>query len=447
METLWSEDRARYVYDPLYGAFYLPDFVWDIITCPELQRLREIRLCNTNSLCLTGGANINRYEHSLGTCHLAYECVKSWPPLKPIQVKEQRCLLLAALLHDVAGAAFGHSVDYIESRDGFKHGAAFEFVALGDRGADYSYKSTLMEPVFFGMLGEIGSRLRNEEDLTSIGQLIRGEGRLGALISGSMDLDNIDNVYRLAYHIGLVNSGENALRLAKSIWIENGRLTVKRDAIDLVKDWHELRKRLYLVLLLNPDEFAAKCMLSEAIEVAKKRGVHLFWYDVDFELLKRLSEVSSETLDIVRRLMRGDLYGCLQILSSDKTSWYDLITDGSCREEIEKQLSDMVREANALPSQFKSALIAIHTILDVDKVERQVEVQTDDGDIVVVGNRSRRVLVGIFLKNLDLNMTNIRRLPPSSLRSLRKWITEYFAVNLADENVKAVELYSEVNGK
>lgn len=100
-----------YLYDPLYGTIYLPDFIWDVISCPELQRLREVRLCNINSLCLSGGANINRYEHAIGTCHLAQECLNSWPPLNPISEKEQKLFVLAALLHDVASAAFGHSVE------------------------------------------------------------------------------------------------------------------------------------------------------------------------------------------------------------------------------------------------------------------------------------------------------------------------------------------------
>lgn len=447
MIPLWAEDKSRYIYDPLYGAFHLPEFVWDVLTSPELQRLREIRLCNINSLCLTGGANINRYEHALGTCHLAYECVKSWPPLRPIEIEEQKSLLLAALLHDVAGAAFGHSVEYIESREGFRHGEAFEYVALGDRGSDYTYKSTLLEPVFFGMMGELGSRLKSKEAVKSIGELISGKGRHGALINGSMDLDNIDNVYRLSYHIGLVKSGENALKLAKLIWTENGKLTVKRNAVELIKEWHSLRKKLYLTLLLNPDEFSAKCMLSEAIELAKKRNFHLFWYDVDFELLKRLSEVSSEAMDIVTRLMKGDLYGCVQILSSGNISKYDLLTDVSCREVMEKELSVMIRRADGLPSQFKSALIAIHVILDVNKVERQVEVQTDGGETVVVGSQSRRLLVGVFLKNVDLNMNKIQRLPPITLQAIRKWVRDYFVVNLEDADLKDWELYSEVRSE
>ena len=44
---------------------------------PEVQRLREVRLCNINSLCITGSANTNRYEHSVGTAFLAQINIES----------------------------------------------------------------------------------------------------------------------------------------------------------------------------------------------------------------------------------------------------------------------------------------------------------------------------------------------------------------------------------
>src|SRR5882762_6966065 len=104
-------NNKRYILDSLYGVIHLPSYVWDVLTTPEIQRLREVRLCNINSLCLTGGANINRFEHSLGTAHLAVECVEAWP--RGLQAATKRHIILAALLHDVGTAPFGHSVQYV----------------------------------------------------------------------------------------------------------------------------------------------------------------------------------------------------------------------------------------------------------------------------------------------------------------------------------------------
>jgi len=434
--------KKRYVYDPLYGIIYLPEFIWDVLDCPEIQRLREVRLCNINSLCLTGGANINRYEHAIGTYYLAKECLDSRPPLHPVGEKEQKLFLLAALLHDVASAAFGHSVEYIESKQGFEHEKAFEYVVLGERGEAYEYKRATLEPIFFGLPREIRSKI-GENDLETIDKLIAGKSRLGPLINSTMDLDNIDNVYRLGYHIGIVKSGEIPLKLAKSLYIENDALILKKEAVPLVEEWHELRKKLYLLLLLNPEEFSAKCMLTEAIELAKTKSVHPFdWYDVDYKLLEKLSDISSESAIVVSRLMKGDLYGCIAIFSTAKTDNYGFFTDTNSRKQLEDDLNKRIR--SKFSPRFKSSLVATHPIIDVNKTERQVRIQTDDGKIAQIGTSSNRLLIAVFFKNVDLNMYRICEISSDVMSGIRREIHTYLSNFLGDPNLGEVDLYGEV---
>jgi HD superfamily phosphohydrolase len=336
-------DKKKYIYDPLYGVIYLPELVWDFLPIPELQRLREVRLCNINSLCLIGGANINRYEHAIGTCYLAIESISHWSPLSCMSDSEYRQVVLAALLHDIMSGAFGHSVEYIESREGFSHESAFEQFILGIYKDKYQYKSIKSQPVFFGMDIKLGDKL-SEDEIRKIGEVISGTGKFGALLNGDLDLDNLDNVFRLAFHIGIVRDVSVPLRLARALAIKNGQLTVSDNAIPLVEEWQRIRKRLYELLLLNPQEFAAKCMLSEAIEMAKETKVQSFsWNDVDFELLKKLSEVSSESNVIIKRLVSGDLYGCVGIYSSQKTDMYDVFCDTSKRREFEKKIGSELK--------------------------------------------------------------------------------------------------------
>lgn len=63
--------------DPLYGTRELPGAVWDAALTTEVQRLREVRMCNINSLTLLGAASVNRFEHSIGTALLAQESVNA----------------------------------------------------------------------------------------------------------------------------------------------------------------------------------------------------------------------------------------------------------------------------------------------------------------------------------------------------------------------------------
>ena len=433
--------KETYIYDPLYGICYLAEFVWDVIPSVELQRLREVRLCNINSFCLTGGANINRYEHAVGTCKLAQECLESWPLLNPVSQQERQHFILAALLHDIASAAFGHSVEYVESQVGFDHEESFSHIVVGRAGGPYPYKSITLEPVFFGMPRSLSTKI-TVEDLKAIGEIIAGKGRFGPLINSTIDLDNIDNVFRLAYHIGIVRSGEIPLRLAKSLWTEGDELVLKTESIPLVNEWHRVRKRLYQFLLLNPQEFSAKCMLTEAIEIAKSKKAHAFnWYDVDFELFQVLSDVSSETSAIVSRLMRGDLYGCIGIFSTQNVRNQRVLLDREQRIGLEEKLSSMIR--SKFLSRFKSAMIALHVIVDINKTERQVKIRTDGGKIVCIGNRSSQLLIGVFFKNVGLNMYEMNNIPEDTISNMRQEIMTLLGDALGDSGLKEVKLYRE----
>lgn len=416
-------ESKRYVYDPLYRVIYLEDSLWNVMTCPELQRLREVRLCNINSLCLTGGANVNRYEHAIGTCHLADQCLDSWPRSKPVAARDRRLFLLAALLHDVVSTAFGHSIEYIESKDGFQHEKAFDYVVGGEKSGSYAYKAATLEPIFFGRHRELLSKM-TEEDLKEIGGIIAGKGKLGPLINSSMDLDNIDNVFRLGYHIGLVSSGKVPLQLARSLYVEDGALIVKEDALPLIEEWRKVRRKLYLLLLLNPEEYSGKCMLTDAIELAKAKEVRPFnWYDIDYELLRKLCAVSSEASVIISRLMKGDLYGCIGIFSTARTEKYKVFVGTTENQRLEKELSGLLR--SELGSRFKSAMVSLHPILDIDKIERRVAIRTNRGKDVEIGGSSNQLLIGVFFKNAGLNMYRITHIPHDTLGKIRHVVSKY----------------------
>lgn len=61
------EPSAIRVFDPLYGRLQLTPLESRVFAVPELQRLRYIRMCNINSMLITGASEISRFEHALGT--------------------------------------------------------------------------------------------------------------------------------------------------------------------------------------------------------------------------------------------------------------------------------------------------------------------------------------------------------------------------------------------
>ena len=289
-----------YIWDALYGKVEFDSLVYRCMMSPEVQRLREVRLCNINSLCITGSSNTNRFEHSVGTAYLASVNIESsvQSHLK-LNKKTKGTFILAALLHDVANGPFGHSYEYIMEKQGFvpEKGLGDVLSFEGSGGNKVAYK---FSPIFFGKLKALNNILDSSQKV-EVSRIIAGEHILSKLISSEIDLDNIDNVFRMAYHMGLQFSKEAPLRLAQNMYIMgDGTVRFKREAESYLNEWFETRKRVYKFLLLNPQEFAGKYMLTEAMDILfectlenkardkDNKPVFIEWYYTDYELMTEL---------------------------------------------------------------------------------------------------------------------------------------------------------------
>jgi len=106
--------------DPLYDyiSIDIDKYPWlfDLINCPEVQRLRYINqlgLCNFTY----PGSTHSRFSHSLGVLHLMQQCIshlkQEYPEqFKPKQLNEE-ALLVTALLHDIGHSPFSHATEGI----------------------------------------------------------------------------------------------------------------------------------------------------------------------------------------------------------------------------------------------------------------------------------------------------------------------------------------------
>jgi HD superfamily phosphohydrolase len=218
--------------------------------------------------------------------------------------KARETFIIAALLHDVANGPFGHSYEYIMEKQGFVPekglGDVLSFEGSGINKVTYKFS-----PIFFGKLKAL-NKILDLSQKAEVPRIIAGEHTLSKLISSEIDLDNIDNVFRMAYHMGLGFTKEAPLRLAQNMYIVDGNVRFKREAETYLNEWFEVRKRVYKFLLLNPQEFAGKYMLTEAMDILfectsenkardkDNKPVFIEWYYTDYELmtvLEGLTEV------------------------------------------------------------------------------------------------------------------------------------------------------------
>ena len=104
--------------DEVYGPLDIPSYCWEIIDTPEFQRLRHIYQVGTSSYVYPGATH-TRFEHCLGTAHLASIFMKNIATKQPeLNVKEEwtQSVVIAGLCHDIGHGPWSHCFEEIATR-------------------------------------------------------------------------------------------------------------------------------------------------------------------------------------------------------------------------------------------------------------------------------------------------------------------------------------------
>jgi len=331
------------ILDPLYGKWALDEFLSQLMRTPEVQRLREVRFSNINSLLMPGCSNVSRFEHSLGVAFLAREVCKN---LQDLDSEQRRSLGAAAILHDIGTPPFGHTVEFVLRKHfGFDHEIKSCDIIKRQhsrtRQDDLQFPSSGMQPYAWMILDKY--RL-DKDQVTSI---IRGHSKLGKLINGRIDLDNIDGVPRMIYHMGLrLGVKFDPIRIARGFRLRKRRIHFDQAVLEDVERLRKARRLLYKQLLLDRWDCSAKAMLSRATDIAIKAEKldETVWALTDGEFLSRLLSLP-ETREIARQLAVGDLYNALGgfLLEEEQASRVKATLEKE-GEDIENDLVGLLRE-------------------------------------------------------------------------------------------------------
>jgi HD superfamily phosphohydrolase len=178
------------VRDPLWNNIRLDSLSFELIDTPAFQRLRYVRQLGLAFLVYPGATH-SRFEHALGTFHLARRTLNLFEEIDEFRsIERDECTLVrvAALLHDIGHYPFSHALEEIGAM----------------------HHEDVARPLITD--GEVAEVLRREVGPKAperIIELIRGksDSPLQGLISGSIDLDKLDYLRRDAFMCG-VSYGE-----------------------------------------------------------------------------------------------------------------------------------------------------------------------------------------------------------------------------------------------
>jgi hypothetical protein len=195
-------------------------------------------------------------------------------------------------------------------------------------------------------------------------------------------LDNIDNVFRMAYHLGLQIDKRVPLRLANAIVDCNGYggpVFLQAAETD-IESWRSTRSAVYENLMLARRDFAGKAMMLYATVRAFEGGEIkiLDWNLTDFAYLAGLlSSKISETKDAAERWIAGELWDFtpLQWMEGERPNYAQLRGFSS---ELSKRL-DRTCFAYGIK----------------DKRDRSLVIYFDNGSQQTFGSNPRQWILGV----------------------------------------------------
>ena len=301
--------------DSVHEWIPLDPIAEDLLDTPAFQRLRHIKQLSTVRLVYPSASH-TRFEHSLGVYHLADRAIDHLG----IDGDRAEHVRAAALLHDVGHGPYGHQTEtVIYRRTGQDHDEIEWLLAGGDPylddvltggGIDTSrseqdrHMGGNDRPILPEVLDSHGL------DPERIAGLVRGEGDLGGLISGELDVDRMDYLVRDAHHTGVPYGTIDHGRLVRGLELHDGALALGEGNLETAESLLLARVLMNSIVYRHHVSRIAGAMLERASERLLEHpdagmSIDRFRRLADHDLLVALRRYVP---DLGRRIERRNLF-------------------------------------------------------------------------------------------------------------------------------------------
>ena len=187
------EKKRKFIRDSVYGDIRLSEFEVEVMDMPQFQRIRRIKQLGLINL-IYPGANHSRFEHCIGTMNLASKLATELD----LSEDEIELVRMSGLLHDVGHGPFSHVSEGVLS---FPHEELTKHVI----------EKTSMHDL-----------LDEKFDTKEIAEIINGNGNLGPIISGELDVDRMDYLLRDSHNTGVAYGVIDYERIISNLKLDDG---------------------------------------------------------------------------------------------------------------------------------------------------------------------------------------------------------------------------------
>ncbi len=265
---------CKTVFDPVHGSIRFSGIRLELLDRHELQRLRSIRQLDMGHLVFPG-ANHTRFEHSLGTYHLASRMAEALGLAEP----EREAVAVAGMLHDIAHAPFSHTLeDLIVERTGKDHMRMARDLITGavpgypERDADLhgglpSIAEMLTDAgIDAGRVCDIIEHPRSQPPADDWRASFSPGDHVHQIIHGPIDADQMDYLLRDAHYTGVKWGVIDVERILDTVRVHNGRLVIDRSGAVAAEGLMMARSMMYSAVYYHMTVRIFKMMLVKAVE-------------------------------------------------------------------------------------------------------------------------------------------------------------------------------------
>lgn len=241
------------IVDPIHDFITVYANELDVIDTSIFQRLRRIRQLAGAHLVYPG-AQHSRFEHSLGTMHIANQAaivLKEKGFLDSTAVENIR---MAALLHDIGHGPFSHLFEEVLQK---KKKTSHE--EIGEKLIQQS---------------EIGDLItKSGHDKRFLSKLAFGNSKyqfMNEIISGGLSSDMMDYLLRDGYFTGAEHAKVDFMRIINSLDVYDKKLSLDRSALYSFESMMISRYQMFKAVYFHKTVRAAEVMLLESMLLADK---------------------------------------------------------------------------------------------------------------------------------------------------------------------------------
>jgi HD superfamily phosphohydrolase len=239
--------------DPVHGYVKVTEVERDLIDSPFVQRLRRIHQLAGSYLVFPGAVH-TRFEHVVGTMHLAGEVAESLASDSGLAKDEVQEIRLAALLHDVGHGPFSHMYEEVLSE---KSGTTHEDIS----------QRIVRETTIGDILEKHGFSAKKMSSF-AVGRQSSRPRFMNEIIAGGLSADIMDYLLRDSYFTGVEYGRVDVRRIVDSLRTANGRLVLDEAALHAFEALLLARYQMFKAVYFHRTVRAAELMLVHSMKLA-----------------------------------------------------------------------------------------------------------------------------------------------------------------------------------